>query len=281
MNLTRYPKRGLDDILTSAIGSTINSTAEAGRRRPSDGIRQSVAWMMGDEPPVMPPGPGRAGRAGPPRAGPPRGGPAGGRAGGNPGQVTPDLPAWVIQRGGTAFGWLAPQKDLTTSRPVTFGNNLRGDLYYPANTPEGAKLPTVVWLHGYSYPLGYMWVYHNDLHPILALVRAGYARSAWRAIRAASAAGMGGVRAVLRSLSALVPPGRTWWKIRARQSMRCKRIIWWIRSAFSCSGIRWVGWSVSTLRHSMGHVQGMVSISGFTPMRTGIRRLAEPEAWPL
>jgi pimeloyl-ACP methyl ester carboxylesterase len=58
---------------------------------------------------------------------------------------------------------------------VTFGFNVRGDLYYPANTPEGTKLPTVIWLHGYSYQLGYMWVYHNDLHPILALVRAGYA----------------------------------------------------------------------------------------------------------
>ena len=52
---------------------------------------------------------------------------------------------------------------------------MRGDLYYPSGTPEGTKLPTVIWLHGCSYPLGYMWVYHNDLHPILALVRAGYA----------------------------------------------------------------------------------------------------------
>jgi pimeloyl-ACP methyl ester carboxylesterase len=43
------------------------------------------------------------------------------------------------------------------------------------NTPPGAKLPTVVWLHGYSYPLGYMWVYRRDLHPILALTQAGYA----------------------------------------------------------------------------------------------------------
>jgi pimeloyl-ACP methyl ester carboxylesterase len=173
VNLARYPKHGLDDILTGANGSAINSTADWEKK--AEGIRQSVAWMMGDEPPVMPAGPGRAGRGGPPRAGAARGGPAAGRAGGNPGQVTPDLPAWVIQRGGTAFGWLAPQKDLTTSRPVTFGNNLRGDLYYPANTPEGTRLPTVIWLHGFSYPLGYMWVYHTDLHPILALVRAGYA----------------------------------------------------------------------------------------------------------
>jgi pimeloyl-ACP methyl ester carboxylesterase len=43
-------------------------------------------------------------------------------------------------------------------------------------TPAGKKLPTAIWLHGYSYPLGYMWVYHtNDMHPILALVQQGYA----------------------------------------------------------------------------------------------------------
>ena len=52
---------------------------------------------------------------------------------------------------------------------------IAGDLYYPRDTPPGKKLPTVIWLHGYSYPLGYMWVYHSDLHPILALVHAGYA----------------------------------------------------------------------------------------------------------
>jgi pimeloyl-ACP methyl ester carboxylesterase len=81
----------------------------------------------------------------------------------------------VIQRGGNQFGWLAPERDQVTSRTIVFGFNVRGDLYYPANTPENAKLPTVIWLHGFSYPLGYMWVYHNDLHPILALARAGYA----------------------------------------------------------------------------------------------------------
>ena len=58
---------------------------------------------------------------------------------------------------------------------MILGNGVVGDLYYPKNAPAGKKLPTVVWLHGYSYPLGYMWVYHFDLHPILALVHAGYA----------------------------------------------------------------------------------------------------------
>jgi len=90
----------------------------------------------------------------------------------------PDVPAWVIQRslGGTQeFGWFEAEANATASRPVTFGQGVRGTLYYPATVAEGMKLPAVVWLHSYSYPLGYMWVYHRDLHPILALVKQGYA----------------------------------------------------------------------------------------------------------
>lgn len=100
----------------------------------------------------------------------------GGRAGApNPGQVTPDLVSWVIQHGGNSFGWLEPQRNQTVSRTTNFGFNVRGDLYYPTGTAPNAKLPAVIWLHGHSYSLGYMWGYHNDLSPILALVQGGYA----------------------------------------------------------------------------------------------------------
>ena len=124
----------------------------------------------------MPPGQGRFG------FGPRRGAGTGpttsfGRApgGANPGQTVPDLVQWVIQRGGNSFGWLQPEASQTKSKSITFGYNVRGDLYYPADAPSGAKLPTVIWLHGFSPSLGYMWVYHNDLHPVLAMVKAGYA----------------------------------------------------------------------------------------------------------
>ena len=168
VDLTHYPR------VSSDLGA-IASIADWEKKAAA--IRKSVEWMLGDEPPRMPPlarggfpGRGLPGRAAPnARAGAPA------PARGNPGQTTPDLVNWVIQRGGNSFGWLEPQKSLTTSRSISFGFGVRGDLYYPADTPEGTKLPTVIWLHGYSYPLGYMWVYHNDLHPILALVRAGYA----------------------------------------------------------------------------------------------------------
>ena len=193
VDLKRYP-RAVSDLLAASNGSVGDTAAWETK---AAGIRQSVEWMLGNEPPMMPPGAGRGGLGGrglPGRAAPEaapgtapgrgaaasptaaRGGLSGpARGGGNPGQTTPDLVNWVIQRGGNSFGWLEPQKSQTASRSLSFGFNVRGDLYYPADTPEGTKLPTVIWLHGYSYPLGYMWVYHNDLHPILALVRAGYA----------------------------------------------------------------------------------------------------------
>ncbi len=52
---------------------------------------------------------------------------------------------------------------------------VNGTLYYPAKASRDTKLPVVIWLHSYSYPLGYMSVYRRDVHPILALVDAGYA----------------------------------------------------------------------------------------------------------
>lgn len=161
VDLSKYPK----------TSSTISAASSDEWDKKVAKIQESVKWMLGDEPARMPAPAGRGGRGAPaPQVAAP-----GGRGVTNPGQVVPDLVSWVIQRGGTSFGWLEPQKNQTVSRPVNFGFNVRGDLYYPANTAPNTKLPVVIWLHGYSYSLGYMWVYHNDLHPILALVEAGYA----------------------------------------------------------------------------------------------------------
>ena len=94
----------------------------------------------------------------------------------NPGQLAPDIPAWVIGRGMPEFGWIPADNEGMASRRISFGpDGVRGDLYYPKDTPEGTRLPVVIWLHGYHFPLGYMWVYHTDTHPIPALVREGFA----------------------------------------------------------------------------------------------------------
>lgn len=209
LDLAKFAKHTPDDLLKNADGSTISTTADWEKK--SDETRKAVLDMLGTEPPKLtaadaqvrlfggPPPAGAGARPGTGGAGPGgrRGGTAGAgapapagtrapRAGGfggaqvvggpapSPGQVTPNLPLWVISNGGNSYGWLEPEKSETEARHVTFGG-LQGDLYYPKDTLPGKKLPAVVWLHGFSYPLGYMWVYHSDLHPILALVHAGYA----------------------------------------------------------------------------------------------------------
>jgi len=193
-DLAKYPKHTTDDLLKSPAGGEIASTADWETK--SAEVRKSVLAMLGTEPAKLSaadsaarlfPGPPPARPATgtqPPAAGSataaaPRPGGFGAPQGvGGPapsaGQVTPNLPAWVIGNGGNSFGWLEPEKSETAVRHIMF-SGLAGDLFYPKDTPAGKKLPTVVWLHGYSYPLGYMWVYHSDLHPILALVHAGYA----------------------------------------------------------------------------------------------------------
>ncbi len=141
----------------------------------SQEIKSAVNYMLGDAPAVLPPSTESAGgfrfmfrRPGPTEV-------AKGTSG-NPGQLAPDVHSWVISRGGLEFGWLEPEKNEVASRRVSFGpDNVTGDLYYPAGTTEEERLPVVIWLHGHHYPLGYMWVYRQDLHPILALTKAGFA----------------------------------------------------------------------------------------------------------
>ncbi|MDR0352403.1 MAG: dienelactone hydrolase family protein [Opitutaceae bacterium] len=151
----------------------VHDASKAGRGSDAEGLRRSVGWMLGEAPPLLPEPPPLF----PSRRGGPPPGPtvvAQGRAG-NPGQLAPDVPAWVIAAGGQEYGWREPEKNAVASRRLRFGLGVTGDLYYPADTPAGTKLPAVIWLHGFHHPLGYMWVYRRDLHPILALVKAGYA----------------------------------------------------------------------------------------------------------
>ena len=81
------------------------------------------------------------------------------------------MPGWVINRNSGEFGWQNPERTAVQAHPVTFGHgNVQGMLYAPKDAPKDAGLPTVIWLHSYSYPIGYMWVYRRDLHPVLAMV---------------------------------------------------------------------------------------------------------------
>lgn len=219
-------------------------------------VRKQVQRALGDEPPMLPPGSGRP----PFLRRPPTSRPAG-----NPGQVVPDLVNWVIQRGGSSFGWLEPQADLTLSRRIDFGSDIKGDLYFPANLPKDTKLPTVIWLHGYSSSLGYMWVYHNDLHPILALVKAGYA------VLAYDQAGFGSriseVGPFMRryphwsQMGKLVEDVHTAVDALQKDSLVDQNRIYVF--GYSLGGMVGI-YSAAT----DDRIKGVVSIAGFTPMRT-------------
>jgi pimeloyl-ACP methyl ester carboxylesterase len=175
-NLNRVPRRDSTGLLVGTNGTTITSTNQWEQKAAE--VRKSVEWMLGDAPLSLPAGAGRGfgGRGFGGRGGPPPGPTAIARGvPGNPGQLGPDVPAWVIARGSQEFGWAEPDRSQADSRRIRFGYNVTGDLYFPTNMTADTKLPTVIWLHGYSYPLGYMWVYRRDVHPILALVKSGYA----------------------------------------------------------------------------------------------------------
>lgn len=154
-----------------ATGNTSKKSSESNEK--DDKIRAAIKWMLGDAPPSL--SESYATGFGP-RRGPAPKGPTEIAKGttGNPGQLAPDVPSWVIAAGGQSYGWRSPEKEQVESRRIRF-KGITGDLYYPAGTANGKKLPVVIWLHGFHYPLGYMWVYRSDLHPVLALVKAGYA----------------------------------------------------------------------------------------------------------
>jgi dienelactone hydrolase len=229
-------------------------------------IRQTVAWVLGDAPPTMAAFPVRSPFAGRPGRGP-LPGPTVVALGheGNPGQLAPDVPAWVISRGGPEFGWLEPEKNHVESRKLRFGVNLTGDLYLPAGTPKDARLPTVIWLHGFSYPLGYMWVYRRDLHPILALVKAGYAVLAYDQCGFGSRMGESGPFydrfPHWSQLGRMVEDARSAIDALARDSAVDPQHIYLF--GYTIGGT--VGLYTAALD---ARVKGVVAVAGFTPLRT-------------
>jgi dienelactone hydrolase len=273
LDVAKYPKHGADDLLGGEIASTAAWEKKAAE------TRKAVVEMLGTAPPMLtasdsamrmfPGGAGRrAGGAGAPPAPVIANVPASYAGVGGPvpsaGQVAPNLPLWVIGNGGGSFGWLEPAKSEAAVRHVMFAG-LAGDLYYPKDTPAGKKLPTVIWLHGYSYPLGYMWVYHNDLHPILALVHAGYAVLAYDqsgfGSRLSETAHFYDRYPEWSHMGRLVEDARSAVGAMAKDELVDPERIY----LFGYS----LGGTVAVYAAALdARVKGVVSIAGFTPMRT-------------
>jgi dienelactone hydrolase len=253
VDLSKYPTHSPGDLFKG-------TTSSAEWEKKAETVRQAMRWALGDEPPMLPPGSGR-----PPFPGRATSRASATRPGTNPGQVTPDLVNWVIDRSSTSFGWLQPQASLTTSRSITFGSNVKGDLYYPANMPKGVKLPVVLWLHGYSASLGYMWVYHNDLHPILALVKAGYAVFAYDQVgfgsRISEAGPFGRRYPHWSQMGKMVEDVRTAVDALQRDALVDPQHVYLF--GYSVGGATALNAAALDPR-----IKGVVSIAGFTPMRS-------------
>ena len=250
VDFLRLPDRRGADLLTGGAGAITTTVAWEAR---AGEVRKSVEWMLGEATPAVNP------------ALTPSPLPA------NP----PDVPAWVMQRNvatGSAagaqavseFGWYAEDNAAAATRPVTF-NGVKGTLYSPARAAAGAKFPTVIWLHSYSYPLGYMWVYHRELHPILALVEAGYA------VLAYDQCGLG---SRMNEAAAFYDRTPKWSQMgRMVADARVAVDVLSKDAAVNPQGIYLFGYgmgaNVALYTAALEpKVAGVVSICGFTPMRT-------------
>jgi len=59
---------------------------------------------------------------------------------------------------------------------LMFGEYINADVYMPAGTMEsGKRIPAILWLHTYSFPMGYGAAYRRGEQPFRTLARAGYA----------------------------------------------------------------------------------------------------------
>jgi cephalosporin-C deacetylase-like acetyl esterase len=172
VDLSKYPERKLTDTLVSG-GTTIKTVANW-EKKTAD-IRKAVEWMLGDKTPGTLANPFPLPKLGSPSL------PANGR-GGRGGAATPTLFDDIhgTKANGNSYGFISAAVQRTTKRKITFPSKsgfgtIEADLFTANNVAPDAKLPTVIWLHGYSSSLGYSWVYHYDVHPVLALAQAGYA----------------------------------------------------------------------------------------------------------
>jgi len=150
LNPESYPVKGINDLLTDDKNNKI-STVEGWQAKKTEILKQ-VRWGLGDEPAgVYNPGPGKFSR--------------GGRGENNFGTYL-ERPLQVSNTGVMA---IAPYSG--------FGDQLFGYLYYPSDDKgelKGDNIPVVIYLHEYDYAKG-INSYHQVESTIRSIVARGYA----------------------------------------------------------------------------------------------------------
>jgi pimeloyl-ACP methyl ester carboxylesterase len=246
---SRAPRKTTDALKASTVAAWEKNAVE---------IRKSVEWMLGEKTPgtLATPFPlPKLGDTSQPAA---------------PTAVSLFDDIHGTKARGNSYGWIAAAAQQTTKRKIAipsasgFGT-IEADLFTPNNAAADAKLPVVIWLHGYSSSLGYSWVYHNDLHPILALAQAGYA------VLAFDQSGYGSRQVEAAAFYNKYPH----WSQMGHMVEDTRSAIDALSKEAQVDASR-----IYLLGYSMGakialhtavidpRVKGVVSLNGFTPMRT-------------
>ena len=227
----RFPTNGPGGLLADAEGKEIKTTDAWLKKRA--GIRESVLWALGEAPPFGESEPGAYGAEANPLA--------------------------------TLLGRNAVPAGLA-KRSLNFGNYVAGDLYFPTNADRGDKaLPVVVWLHPVSVSHGYCADYRRGENPHLALARLGCAVFAFDQI------GNGTRLAEVRNFYQRYPQ----WSLFGKQVEDTLAAVEALRKVEFIDPKRiWLlGYSTGGMiaLHAAAldeRIAGVVSVAGFTPMRT-------------
>ena len=231
VDISTFRTNGLGDLLTDGAGEVMRTTQPWLAKR--EAIRTRLLWALGEAPPF--------------------------------GESEPGGYGAEAQHRASLLGRASVPEGLA-KRAINFGNYVAGDLYYPTNAERsGARLPVVVWLHPLSVASGYGAGYRRGEQPFLALARLGCAVFAFDQI------GHGSRLPEVRGFYQRYPQ----WSLLGKQVEDTLAAVEALRKTELIDPQRiWLlGYATGamTALHAAAldaHIAGVVSVAGFSPMRT-------------
>ncbi len=242
-----FPTNGLGPLLIHAVGGEIKIPDVWTKKR--DAIRERILWALGEAPPFAESEPGDYG-------------------------VEKLHAATLLERATVPAG--------LAKRSINFGNYVAGDLYFPTNAERRpVKLPVVIWLHPISVPTGYAPGYRRGEPPHLALARMGCAVFAFDQV------GSGSRLEEVKNFYARYPK----WSLLGKHVEDTLAAVEALgkNDLIDSKRIWLLGYATGgmTALHAAAldaRIAGVVSVAGFTPMRTdtpekGTGGIARWAAW--